>query len=340
MIKIGINGFGRIGRALTRILSKDDSIEIIFINDINPNIDNLSYLLKYDSTYGQFELDVKNNNNEIIIENKKIKCFDSKSIKNLPWDKIDIDYLVDASGVSKNISEAKNLLANNKFDKYIITHCSDESDIEVIMGVNDDKLIEDHKIISNSICDANAVAHIIKWCDEEYGILNGSLTTLHPWLSYQNLLDGPSISQSNPGVVWSDYSLGRSSIESLIPKNTTAIEAVEKVLPQIKNKIMSYSYRVPTPTVASSDLVLNLDKIVDKDMLLSFIKERCKNNSFVTINNESLVSKDYQKSNFSAIIDLQWLKVNENTVKIMLWYDNEWGYSSRIPDLIKKIKNI
>jgi glyceraldehyde 3-phosphate dehydrogenase len=180
----------------------------------------------------------------------------------------------------------------------------------------------------------------LKWLDDKYGIEGGALTTLHPWLSYQNLVDGPSISQSNPGIVWTDYALGRASVDSLIPKNTTAMSATEQVLPQLQGKILSFSYRIPTNIVASSDITLNLSKNVTEAELQEFLTTQCHNNPYVKINTESLVSLDYEQEEASAILDMQWVKVKGKTVKVVLWYDNEWGYSARVLDLVNKLSTI
>tara|TARA_B100000989_G_scaffold148312_1_gene110522 strand:- start:788 stop:1828 length:1041 start_codon:yes stop_codon:yes gene_type:complete len=340
-INIGINGFGRIGRAITRINEINNDFNLVFINDKNSNIKNLAYLLKYDSTYGTFEGNVTANREKqsISINNNNVKCFNCPCISEIPWNEIEIDYLIDSSGVSNCITKSRELIKKNKFKKYFFTHCSDNADIEVVMGVNDGCVNSKHMVISNSICDSNAVSHPIKWINDKFKIINGSLTTIHPWLSYQNILDGPSISQSNPGVVWEDYALGRASISNLIPKNTTAIDAVERIIPEIKNKFISFSYRVPTPTVASSDLVINVDNKISQSDVVSLLKEKSKGNKYVNLNYESLVSKDYEQNYFSAIIDMQWLKVIDNTIKIILWYDNEWGYSARVIDLIKEVHN-
>ena len=180
----------------------------------------------------------------------------------------------------------------------------------------------------------------MKWLDEEYEILNGSLTTLHPWLAYQNLVDGASISSANPGVIWKDYALGRASTGNLIPKNTTAMTAVEKVIPKLKGKVLSFSYRIPTDIVASSDITLSLGKDVSESELRQFFENKCDSSRYVKMNYESLVSMDYEKEELSGVIDGQWLKTNKNVVKVVLWYDNEWGYSSRVLDLATKLLSL
>jgi glyceraldehyde 3-phosphate dehydrogenase len=339
-IRIGINGFGRIGRAITKINTKYNYFELVLINDINPYIDNLAYLFKYDSTYGKFSGDVENTSDEIVINGNKTSCTSHRQIQDVPWAKYGVSIIIDASGVESNVDAAKIMVEKGDIKKVVITHSNKKVDHEVIMGVNDESLTDVHNVVSNSICDANAVAHIMKWIDDEYDIKNGALTTLHPWLSYQNLVDGPSISQQNPGVVWKDYALGRASSDSLIPKNTTAMTATEKVLPSLSGKILSFSYRIPTDIVASSDITLNLKRKVPEDELKVFLTKKCDNSPYVTLNQESLVSLDYEQEEASAILDMQWLKVMDETIKVVLWYDNEWGYSARVLDLTKKLAGL
>ena len=245
------------------------------------------------------------------------------------------DILIISSGIEKSVKEARELILKGAIKKVIVTHCSSNTDKEIILGVNEDTINEKDSIISNSICDANAIAHIVKWLDNEFEIQSGSLTTLHPWLGYQNLLDGFSFSHSNPGFPWPDYALARSSIDNLIPKKTTALSAVESVVPNIKNKMLSFSYRVPTNVVSSSDLTLNLKKEISLNEFNNFLVDQSKKSKYVSLNYESLVSQDYKSNESSAIIDMQWNQKVGNTFKIVLWYDNEWGYSSRVIDLVE-----
>jgi len=339
-IKIAINGFGRIGRAITKINAKYNYFDLVLINDINPHIDNLSYLFKYDSTYGKFDGVVENNDSEITINGKTVSCTSHRFFKDVPWQDYGVDIVIDSSGVESNVEMARQVVNQDRVKKVIVTHSSTEVDHEVIMGVNDYTLTLEHKVVSNSICDANAIAHILKWMDEEYGINGGALTTLHPWLSYQNLVDGSSISQSNPGVIWTDYALGRASVDSLIPKDTTAMLATERVLPHLEGKILSFSYRIPTNIVASSDITLNLCRKVNEKELREFLLNQCADSQYVRANEESLISLDYEQEEVSAILDMQWVKVAGNTVKLIVWYDNEWGYSARALDLAKKLSEI
>ena len=338
MAKIGINGFGRIGRTITRINKLQSRFNLLAINDIDPYVENMAYLLKYDSTYGKFPGEIKNNKDVIFVDGSEIQYFSQPNLHEVDWGSLGVDLVIDSSGVASNVESARKLVAqNSSVKKVIITNSSDTTDREIIMGVNHDSLEESDQVVSNSICDANALAHVLKWIDDEYGIDSGSITTLHPWLSYQNLVDGPAISKSKPGVVWKDFALGRASSDSLIPKNTTAVSAVEKVLPSLKNKLMSFSYRVPTDIVASSDITLNTSIQPTQEKLKIFLESKINQSNYIRANYESLVSLDYEEEEVSAVLDMQWLQVGNGMIKLVLWYDNEWGYSARTLDLTEAL---
>lgn len=340
MLKIGINGFGRIGRVLAKVNASQNRFKLVAINDLNPHIDNMAYLFKYDSTYDRYEGEVKVENNSIVIDGNSAAFSSKNDIAAVDWDALGVDVVIDSSGVGQNVKSSKTLVQNSNVKKVVVTHSSPLVDKEIIMGVNDDELTAGHDVVSNSICDANAIAHVLKWIDEEYGIKTGSVTTVHPWLSYQNLVDGASISQKTPGVVWADYSLGRASVNSLIPKNTTAVKATEKVLPRIEGKLASFSYRVPTDIVSSSDVTIIPERVPTNEELKAFFDKKIAESKYVKGNLESLVSLDYKKSSASGIVDLQWLSIHNGVIKVVLWYDNEWGYCSRVLDLVEKLSQI
>tara|TARA_B100001123_G_scaffold450403_1_gene620890 strand:- start:802 stop:1827 length:1026 start_codon:yes stop_codon:yes gene_type:complete len=337
---VAINGFGRIGRTITRINAKKNIFNLVLINELNSNINNLSYLLKYDSIYGESNLEVSSSRNFLKINGKNIICTSFQNLNEIKWNKKNIDIIIDCSGTKKDFSTVKKILLKNNIKYLIYTNSSNKVDKEIIMGTNERKLTKKDKIISSSICDANALANVIKLIDDEYNINNGSITTIHPWLSYQNLLDGPVISEKNRNQIWPDFALGRSSINNLIPKKTTAIAATEKVLPKLKGRLLSFSYRVPTSIVSSSDLTLNIKKNIKMSELKKYLIQSTKRNNYIKLNFESLVSIDYKQNEASVIIDMQWLQVNKNTIKLVIWYDNEWGYSCRVLDLIKKLSTL
>jgi len=339
MIKLGINGFGRIGRTIARINAIKRYFRLVAINDLNPQLNNMAYLLKFDSTYGKFpgEVSCDCENSILKINGQEAKYFSKPNIAEVDWKSEAVEILIDASGPEENVTRAKDLIKNGIVKKVIVTHSTDNADNEIILGINDDMLKASDNVISSNICDSSAIAHVLKWIDDEYGIESGSVTTLHPWLSYQNLVDGPAISQSYPGVIWKDYALGRASSNSIIPKNTTAVKSAVKILKNLEGKLLSFSYRIPTDIVASSDIVLKLKKAPSNDELRAYLENKVANSDYVRGNYESLVSLDYEKEEASAVIDFQWLKVQNGLIKIVLWYDNEWGYSTNVLRLAKKV---
>ncbi len=341
--KVGINGLGRIGRAVLRITLEHPDIDIVCINDINPDINNIAYLIKYDSTYGRLEKSIAVTGDTITIGNeKKLRVYRHENISDVPWNKEGVDIVIDSSGVKQNLINARKLKTQG------VRHCivtnapqEDEVDIAIILGVNhDDFKPERHFLISSSICDANAFSPTAHVLDKKFGIKHGFLTTLHPWLNYQNLLDGPSISYATPGKIHDHYALGRGSTNSLIPKTTSAISASCKVLKNLTGKFLSMSYRIPTMIVSSADLSVELEEKVNVDTIQSVFEEEEKNQKWnIFFNNkEALVSTDFTGSSYSAVIDHRWIYMNEhNYLKMVLWYDNEWGYSSRVVDLVRYI---
>jgi len=340
-IKIGINGFGRIGRAIFRINLEKDLFDVVVINDINPDVKNICYTLEYDTTYGRLKYKVKHNENQILLNNRAINIYNHEKINDVPWDEFGVDVIVDSSGVKSNLD----LMLNSELmvKNYVVTHAPQGyPDIKtIIFGVNDNE-IEPHinKVFSSSICDTIALSPIISLIKESHNIESGFLTTLHPWLSYQNLLDGPSASWSQPGDIFSHYSLGRASTENLIPKSTSAVIAADHVFPGISKRIQSFSYRTPTKIVSSAVLILLLDKEISRKLIVERLYNIQANQKYKIIKNsiEPLTSLDYTGEEFSAIVDHRWTKVeNERLLKLVYWYDNEWGYSSRVVDLVTEI---
>lgn len=338
MIKIGLNGFGRIGRAITRIASDRKDLKIVAINDIDEDISNLSYLLKYDSTYGKFKKKLKTSKNKFLIDKNIINFYSFPDILDVPWKKNKVDVLIEATGLAKNIKNSSKLVKKG-IKKILITNSPDENiDFHMILGANELKYNQSkHNIISTSICDASALAPVLKSIDQKYNIENGFVTTLHSILSYQNLLDGSLKSVSNPTHSWKDYSLGRNSNLSLIPKKTTAINAVEKAIPDMKGKLYGMSYRVPTNIVCGSDISIKVKKNCDKKTLIKHFKKlEKKHPKIFQVQKERLVSIDHLGTSKSLIIDENFIEVlNSKFLKIILWYDNEWGYSNRVLDIAK-----
>lgn len=342
MIKIGLNGFGRIGRAITRIADEDGGIEIVVINEIDPDVENSVYLLKYDSTYGRFAGNVASAGNGLLINGRQVDMFAERHGIDVPWEKYGIDVLIDATGIRENV-EAAAAIIKRGVPKVVVTHSPRQNiDITIIKGVNEkDYNPQIHHVISSSICDASAVTPILFEIDNKWGIENAFVTTLHPWLSYQNLVDGSVKSISSPGHYWKDYSLGRNSTMSLIPKDTTAAAAAIRVCPQLDGKIDAISFRVPTSIVSGSDLTVQLSNDASLEDVKAHFKSLAQRGDDVfEYQTDHLVSIDHLGTKKSAVVDANNLKVlNKRMIKMVVWYDNEWGYSNRVVDIAHLVTN-
>ena len=272
----------------------------------------------------------------MIVNNNKIKFFSKKNINEVNWKERKVDIVIDATGVESNLKNSRKVLKSG-VKKVLITH-SPKSNVDffMILGVNEKQYnYKNHNIISCSICDASALGPVLKEINEKWQIENGFITTLHSILAYQNVLDGSLKSISNPTHTWKDYSLGRNSMTSLIPKNTTSINATITCLPELKNKISVISFRVPTAIVCGSNLSLKGRKNLNKKEVKNFFKEISKKKPKIFgYQIEKLVSIDHLKTNKSAIIDSNYIDVlNKNFLKMVIWYDNEWGYGNRVVDI-------
>lgn len=339
-IKVGINGIGRIGKAILRNNMVSSSFELVHINDVNPDINNVIYQINYDSLYGNLNSEDEFSLSEDVISNGKTSFTYSSNpnIDEVDWDSSCVDIVIDASGVKSNVIKSHDLVNNSNVKHVVITHSPEEVDFTMILGVNEDCFdVSIHKVVSSSICDATAIAPVLSKLDENFGIDAGHVTTLHPWLNYQKLMDGPSSSWSVPGDIYHHYALGRSSIGNMIPKPTTALDATYKVLENLSGKIGSFSYRTPTNIVGSADLTIQLSKRVTKQDIISLFEDLQKNQSYNIYNNtiKPLVSIDFLRTTSSVHIDHRWTEVvNGNLLKMVLWYDNEWGYSSKVVDQV------
>ena len=340
--KVLINGFGRIGRTITRINLRKNVFDLVAINDINPDNKNMAYLLKYDSTFGKLDHEVSSDETGMIVDGNHIRISHEKDIRDV--DLTGIDIVIESSGVQKNLEQIEELYEQSPVERFIITNVSCPIAQNVIFGVNEEVLKDrSKKVLSSSICDTISLAPIYRVMKENYGIESGFLTTLHPWLSYQNLMDGPAKSWSQPGDVYSHYALGRSAVMSLIPKSTSAVRALANVYPEAMDKLASFSYRTPTSLISSAVLSIVLEKDVTVEELIAKLKaeeEKQTHRVFYTTD-EPLVSVDYVGMDYSVVIDTRWIKVmNGNHIEVVYWYDNECGYSSRIVDIIEELGKI
>ncbi|MFQ5455044.1 MAG: type I glyceraldehyde-3-phosphate dehydrogenase [Nitrospirota bacterium] len=328
-IKIGINGFGRIGRNLFRSAFGDNDLEFPVINDLTDST-TLAHLLKYDSVHGIFNADVKAGENEIIVGDKKIEILSRTDPKELPWKEKDIDIVVESTGrfVDRE-SASKHLDAGAK--KVIISAPAKEPDITIVLGVNgDDYDPNRHNIISNASCTTNCLGPIAKVLLERFGIKRGLMTTIHSYTNDQRLLDLPH----------KDLRRARASSLSMIPTTTGAARAIGLVLPQLKGKLDGMAIRVPTPNVSVVDLVVEVERDTDEREVNSALKEASEGGmkGILKYSEEPLVSIDLNGNPHSSIVDAALTRViDKRMIKVIGWYDNEWGYSCRIRDLIKHI---
>lgn len=329
--RIAINGFGRIGRMVFRKAIMDDSLSIVAVNASYP-ADTLAHLVKYDSVHGKFNGTVEAGENSLIVNGKKILLLNDRNPENLPWKDMDIDIVIEATGKFNARDKAElHLLAGAK--KVILTAPGKDEDITIVVGVNHDQLnIGEHHIISNASCTTNCLAPVVKVLDERFGIDNGFMTTIHSFTNDQNNIDNPH----------KDLRRARACGESIIPTTTGAAKAISKVLPQLKGKLHGMSLRVPTPNVSLVDLVVDLKtEITPQEINDAFIKASLTElEGILNLSNEPLVSIDFKTDPHSAIIDgLSTMVIEGKKVKVLAWYDNEWGYSCRVVDLARLVAN-
>jgi glyceraldehyde 3-phosphate dehydrogenase len=327
--KVFINGFGRIGRLVFRINAMRDKLDIVGINDPN-KVEMLVHLLKHDSSYGQFEGDVEIvNDDEIKVNGKSIKVYHTRKPEELEHADNDIDIVIEATGAFRDREGAsKHLQAGAK--KVLITAPGKNIDRTLLMGVNENDLhAEKDQIISNASCTTNCAAPVIKVLNEAFGIEKGLLTTVHAVTTSQNILDASS----------KDFRRSRAAISSMIPTTTGAAKAVELVYPEIKGKLDGMAIRVPLPTVSLVDFVCNVEKEVSEEDVNKALKEASKGNlkEILGYSEEPLVSVDYKGTHYSAVVDALSTKVIGNMIKVIVWYDNEWGYSERTVDMAAHI---
>ena len=332
-----------LGEYLLRNLINNNAFSVKAINDIDPNTKNHAYLFQYDSTYGKYQGSVGVSQNKIILDQTTpIPLFSHNDIYNLPWKDLNVDLVIDASGVYQNVLSLRKLVENNVIQKGIITHSpKDGVDSTIVMGVNESSYDHiNHNLISASICDVNANSIILNHLNSHFGIESSFITTLHPWLSYQNLLDGSVKSISNPGHYWEDFALGRASLNNLIPKKTSLVDALLKVLPELSGKVRAFSYTEYLLLPYALVIYLITTKNINKDAICESLEElSIKYNNFMSLNSESLTSIDFSGCCKSVVVDRRWVEVDEssNFLKLILWYDNEWGYCNRVIDLAKYI---
>ncbi|MCX7884611.1 MAG: type I glyceraldehyde-3-phosphate dehydrogenase [Caloramator sp.] len=330
-IKVAINGFGRIGRNAFKIAQTKlgNNIEIVAINDLT-DTKTLAHLLKYDSCFGKFDGTVEAKENSIVVNGKEVKVFAEKDPKNLPWKDLGVDIVIESTGLfTKKEKAVAHIEAGAK--KVIISAPATDEDITIVMGVNENMYDPaNHHIISNASCTTNCLAPFAKVLDEKFGIVKGLMTTVHSYTNDQRILDLPH----------KDLRRARAAAESIIPTTTGAAKAVGKVLPNLKGKLNGFALRVPTPTVSVTDLVCEVSKATTVEEVNAALKEAAEGSmkGILGYEEQPLVSIDYRGDERSSIVDaLSTMVLEGNMVKVVAWYDNEWGYSNRIVDLVNYV---
>lgn len=339
MKNILINGFGRIGRCVFRNIWERGNACCTCINEPNMSIDNMVYLIKYDSVYGRFQGNVEKKSTNVIRVSDENKIWDVivRHTKTL-HDEIQpegIQIIIEATGNELCAQKSWDYL-DKGVEHVIVTNTFYDADFTYVMGHNDKEFVsEKHKVISTSICDANATIPLLSKLSSEIGIDYCFVTTLHPWLSYQNVMDAPVRMQRRVGETCDYFPLGRSCVNTLIPKTTTLGAVLEHTFPNLKNKISYFSYRTPTQMVASAELSLVLSRQVSEDEIKMWLGQ-CDQN-VVHLNEDDIISIDCEKQPYSSIVDMRWLSIQDKYLKLVTWYDNEWGYCSRVVDLVDKL---
>ncbi|MFY8022414.1 MAG: type I glyceraldehyde-3-phosphate dehydrogenase [Bacteroidia bacterium] len=325
-MKIGINGFGRIGRLVFRAAINNPQVEIVGINDLI-DVDYMAYMLKYDSTHGIFKGDIAIDGGHLVVNGKKIRVTAEKDPANLKWNEVGAEYVVESTGLFlTQDTAAKHIAAGAK--RVIMSAPAKDDTPTFVMGVNHNKYSADMTIVSNASCTTNCLAPIAKVLNDNFGILEGLMTTVHAVTATQKTVDGPSAK---------DWRGGRGAYQNIIPSSTGAAKAVGLVIPELKGKLTGMSFRVPTPDVSVVDLTCRLEKGASYDTIKAAMKKASENEmkGILGYTEDEVVSNDFLGDARTSIFDAKaGISLNDNFVKVVSWYDNEWGYSNKVVDLI------
>lgn len=326
MIKLAINGFGRIGRNAFKIAFERRDVKIVAINDLT-DTKTLAHLLKHDSSYGTYDRDVKFDEENLIVDGEKIRVFSEKEPKNLPWDEYQVDVVIESTGFFTDPKKAAEHLEAGARKVVISAPAKGEGAKTIVIGVNEDTVTEDDKILSNASCTTNCIAPVMKVLEDNFGIEKALMTTVHSYTASQRILDAPA----------KDLREARAAAENIVPTSTGASKAAALTIPTLKGKFDGLSIRVPTPVVSLSDITAVLKRDTTIEELQEIFKKAAKEpfyEGILGVSEEPLVSIDYRGNSHSSIVDLPLINVvGGNLVKIVAWYDNEWGYSNRLVEL-------
>jgi len=327
-VKIGINGFGRIGRLVFRC-ALAQGLNVVAVNDPFIPADYMVYMFKYDSTHGKFKGEVSHQDGKLIVNGKTVNVYTEKDPTNIPWGQLGVDYVVESTGVFTTIDKCQpHLKAGAK--KVVITAPSADAPMFVV-GVNEDKYTGSETVLSNASCTTNCLAPLAKVINDKFGIVEALMTTVHSYTATQKTVDGPSNK---------DWRGGRGAAQNIIPSATGAAKAVGKVIPELNGKLTGMAFRVPTPNVSVVDLTARLNKGASYKDICAAIKQAADGplKGILGYTDEEVVSTDFIGDTHSSIFDAKaGISLNDNFVKLVSWYDNEYGYSNRVVDLIKHI---
>lgn len=329
MAKVGINGFGRIGRQVFKSLfERHPEIEVVAVNDIT-DTKTLAFLLKYDSTYGQFNAEIGYDADHITVDGHQIKVFAEKDPANIPWKDLGVEVVIESTGLFTKAEKARVHIDAGGAKKVIISAPAEGEDITIVLGVNEDKYDPvKHNIISNASCTTNSLAPVAKVINDKFGIEKALMTTVHSYTNDQRILDLPH----------KDLRRARAAALNIIPTSTGAAKAIGRVIPELNGKMHGIALRVPTPTVSITDLTAVLSREVTTEEVNNAFKEYAEGRmkGILGYTEEPLVSMDFKGTTFSTVVDgLSTFVIGGNLVKVLAWYDNEWGYATRLADLTK-----
>jgi len=330
-LKIGINGFGRIGRIAFRVAASRPDIQVVGINDLL-DVEHLAYLLKYDSVHGKFDGTISTNNGNLVVNGNEIRITAERNPEDLKWDAVEAEVVLDCTGIFTNLEGAqKHITAGAK--KVAISAPSADAPM-FVMGVNHKQITAADTIVSNASCTTNCLAPLAKVINDKFGIVEGLMTTVHAATATQFTVDGPSRK---------DYRLGRSSLNNIVPASTGAAKAVGKVIPELNGKLTGMAFRVPTVDVSVVDLTCRIEKSASWDEIKAALKDASENEleGVLGYTEEGVVSQDFVSEPLTSTFDANAsMALNDNFIKLVSWYDNEFGYSTKLVDLAQHIASV
>ncbi len=331
-VKLGINGFGRIGRLVMRASLEREDVDVLAVNDPFIDVDYMKYMLTYDTIHGKLNADVEVVNGDLVINGKTVKVYNFKDPNEIPWRDTGVEYVVESSGVFTTTEKASAHFTGGA-KKVIISAPSKDAPM-FVMGVNQDKYTKDMNVVSNASCTTNCLAPLAKVINDNFGIKDGLMTTVHSVTATQKTVDGPSNK---------DWRGGRAATYNIIPSSTGAAKAVGKVIPELNGKLTGMSFRVPTLDVSVVDLTCNLEKPATYEEIVAAVKKACDGElkGIMSYTDDAVVSSDFIHDYHTSIFDVNaGIQLTDTFVKLVAWYDNEWGYSNKVVDLAQHMAEV